>query len=745
MRPRESLAVLCITRDPGPRVAAMLSTLRHVVDEIVVAADGAAAERDIAAYSEAVDVVHRFPHEGTERHLAWAHQLCQTDWVLRVDGDEVPSVRLIETLPDLVRFADAGQVLVPRRWLFGSTSDWIDEHPWWPDFQARLVRRDRRLWFRGDLHWGADPPASPQFAAPCLYHLDLLLSSFEERVGKARRNERLQPGRTVAGRGELNHAYYLPERRPSLALGTVPAEDASLIERVLGAVDAPLGGDTASIPTASREEVDQCWAGRRLPASAYQATLRLFASPPPVTVGERASVTLEVSNDGGETWPGGWDRAPRIRLAYRWHADDGSIVVAEGERSPLPQPLAPGELGIVPAKVVGPERAGPHVLELDLVHEGVRWFGCELRMGIEVLPGERGWSFAASELSGAVARRPRPRAVGRLRRRHPVYLGWLGYENLGDEAMFEAARSVIPDLIGVPHRELGDGAWLRGVRHVVLGGGTLVGHAEFRTALERAADASAHLYVTPVGVEDPAYRGEDEAALRDELRLWAPLLRRLSPLGVRGPRSQRLLAELGVSADVVGDPALLLGDGDGGRGEPGVFGLNAGIAWRMWGRDPDGLVDQLVAVAQEMRERGWRVRLISIWARDAPFVDEIARRVGTPTEVVHARSVAEALEAIGSCWLFTGLKLHSVVLACAMGVPALSLAYQPKCIDFMASLGLESWAIRTDEMTVAGLVEQLQALDDQRREHADELAHVVATRRAQLRAHLDAIAAATRQ
>ena len=57
----------------------------------------------------------------------------------------------------------------------------------------------------------------------------------------------------------------------------------------------------------------------------------------------------------------------------------------------------------------------------------------------------------------------------------------------------------------------------------------------------------------------------------------------------------------------------------------------------------------------------------------------------------------------------------AVVLSLGCGVPAISLAYRPKCIDFMKSVSLERFACRTDRMDadrLIGLVDEIDAAYD---------------------------------
>jgi phosphoglycerol transferase MdoB-like AlkP superfamily enzyme len=82
-------------------------------------------------------------------------------------------------------------------------------------------------------------------------------------------------------------------------------------------------------------------------------------------------VEVTVRNVGTETW------RPELadHLSYRWHGDDGAVVVADGERSHLPGPVAPGESVTVQMRVRGPEQPGRYRFEVQMVREHVRWYG----------------------------------------------------------------------------------------------------------------------------------------------------------------------------------------------------------------------------------------------------------------------------------------------------------------------------------------------------------------------------------
>lgn len=97
------------------------------------------------------------------------------------------------------------------------------------------------------------------------------------------------------------------------------------------------------------------------------------ATAPTLYAGDFITVPVTVRNEGPMLWRA--DRSPMVHLSYHWRqGDKANYVVFEGERTSLPQDVAPGESVIVDAVVLAPPKPGTYELEWDLVQENVAWF-----------------------------------------------------------------------------------------------------------------------------------------------------------------------------------------------------------------------------------------------------------------------------------------------------------------------------------------------------------------------------------
>ena len=88
--------------------------------------------------------------------------------------------------------------------------------------------------------------------------------------------------------------------------------------------------------------------------------------------GAPAVLAVAVTNTGISRWLSG-----AVRLAYHWLRPDGTMVVWDGARAPaFSRDVAAGETAMVKLVVAPPTSVkGAFVLRLDLVEEGIAWFG----------------------------------------------------------------------------------------------------------------------------------------------------------------------------------------------------------------------------------------------------------------------------------------------------------------------------------------------------------------------------------
>jgi 4-amino-4-deoxy-L-arabinose transferase-like glycosyltransferase len=129
-----------------------------------------------------------------------------------------------------------------------------------------------------------------------------------------------------------------------------------------------------------------------LPPEAMRASLSCSNVPAAIVAGGRERLDVLVRNTGGAEWPAVGDAEGRnaVVLRDRWLKDDGSVLTEEDASARTPFNMEPDDTAGLALNVSAPNEPGEYVLELDVVQEGVAWFGARgsqtLRANVKVLP-----------------------------------------------------------------------------------------------------------------------------------------------------------------------------------------------------------------------------------------------------------------------------------------------------------------------------------------------------------------------
>jgi hypothetical protein len=421
--PRATLSFCITTRGPADRARALLDLLRPYVDEIVLAVDRQGGLEALDACADLADRRLVYELERSPVWLAgWIMHQCRGDWILRLDDDEVPSVALLEALPELVSDRYPTVHRLDRRWLYQTPDRYITSFPWSLEYQARLVRNVPSLWrFEGRLHMGGEWLGEVRMTDLAMYHLVLLTSSIHERRAKRDRYERLVPG--LAIEEFPMEAMYLPEELEAIDTDLVPADDRPLIGAMLAPKSAPPTQSAgAPVEEATREEIAIYNRERRFSEGGYEAAIEFVAPRREFPPGVLRHLELVVENRGDELWRPADGRPPEIMLGWRWRELRSDRPLRGEGRAPFSETVRPGQRTRFHIVVRTPSVPGTYALETDVVHEHVRWFGCGAELPVVIdraaSDGNAGTSTPSQGVRKRLRRAENPaRKLGRLTRR----------------------------------------------------------------------------------------------------------------------------------------------------------------------------------------------------------------------------------------------------------------------------------------------------------------------------------------
>ncbi|UED76415.1 polysaccharide pyruvyl transferase family protein [Brevibacillus sp. DP1.3A] len=302
-----------------------------------------------------------------------------------------------------------------------------------------------------------------------------------------------------------------------------------------------------------------------------------------------------------------------------------------------------------------------------------------------------------------------------------LYVGWLGFKNLGDELMWDAFHDlsrkyldpakykVIPSLPGVDLNDLSE------YDTVVLGGGSLLVPGYVDVAY-RAVEQKKRLWIWGSGFDSQdKVQLDSSGTLTTKLMTgnekMSQMLKKIAEhatfFGVRGPVTLQYLQQAGVSdkAWISGDPGMLLlpasSAAEADKSKRLTIGINWGTSYnRIYGKNENAVEDALVHAAKRLIKLGYDIHLLTMWGPDREAIKRLHKKIGDPTHTIldlELHDHSKMLELMKGFQATINFKLHANVLSAAAGVPFVCLAYRIKSIDFAYSLDLPELLVSTDE------------------------------------------------
>ena len=119
-----------------------------------------------------------------------------------------------------------------------------------------------------------------------------------------------------------------------------------------------------------------------LPDSGFKAQVTLPEPPSKLRTGQKEVITVKVKNASDVIW---WQRGGEINdrpdnkfyiaVGNRWLDKDGKLTSETEGHNGIPKDLKPGEETEMTLQITAPKQPGEYTLSLDMVQEGVSWFG----------------------------------------------------------------------------------------------------------------------------------------------------------------------------------------------------------------------------------------------------------------------------------------------------------------------------------------------------------------------------------
>lgn len=305
------------------------------------------------------------------------------------------------------------------------------------------------------------------------------------------------------------------------------------------------------------------------------------------------------------------------------------------------------------------------------------------------------------------------------------YYGYLGYNNLGDEALYSAINNLFRNFVVFKPKI--SNKWLSNLLDkkkfdiAMLGGGTLIcaelkGKGNKKVGLpfihefENAIKNVDEFIVFGTGVDE----NENGLLVDNWLIEWKEILTKAKYVSCRGPRSKRILGNIGIDAEVIGDPAMsLIKEKDFWAPEPKTIGVNV-RPYKYNVKVEAEYLGQMAVFLQKLIQQGWQVEFVAVSPMDIEPINVIIDKLTGYEPILHASySNHESFFEIARRFkVFFGVRLHAVMLAMCAGVPSTMLSYRKKCHDFSESISMVNLNIDIDNITHSRLDDLLEFMTE---------------------------------
>lgn len=310
-----------------------------------------------------------------------------------------------------------------------------------------------------------------------------------------------------------------------------------------------------------------------------------------------------------------------------------------------------------------------------------------------------------------------------------LYIGWVGFNNLGDDLMFDIFKRYVSQLdeeyklipVNNENRFLQQIS-MTDYDYIVLGGGSLISSAlhpfepYLFDSLARAVQANKKVIVWGSGMD--WLPGSTLSAMLEQREMQLDISDRvLSAVkqvfshshwcGVRGPLTQSLLASIGIpGVPISGDPAFLMSppqvdpvSGSDQRSRP-IIGVNWGTAYnQIYGAD-EAIVEAALAKAlSQLQAEGYSLYFYTMWDQDREAAKRLYRELSHSGKAVFDPAIYhqdEFVKLISRFEFTINFKLHASYISLSARVPFIALGYRFKVFDFAQSVHMNDFIVPTD-------------------------------------------------
>jgi polysaccharide pyruvyl transferase WcaK-like protein len=326
-----------------------------------------------------------------------------------------------------------------------------------------------------------------------------------------------------------------------------------------------------------------------------------------------------------------------------------------------------------------------------------------------------------------------------------LLIGWYGYNAIGDDIMAEITKHLflkeaekreiqidfvplwvvknLPLRLIYPHLFKND--------LIIIGGGSIIGFDTMSLYITLFGPDHTNLHrisrnrKTPLVIFGSGFRMEKEKLPEKHCIHMEELFNRAILKGVRGPVSQQLLIYNRIvnDVDIIGDPALSFYPVPVEYKLTGNLKVGMNVRFMKTGGEPQYLRNEEIYVifaelADYYVEKGAQIYFFSFTENKYDSDIEAAKKViklmkykNNPKLIPFSNDVLKMCSLIGKFNYMISQRLHPCILGWVQKVPNIGFEYQfLKTADFMNSIGMNEFVIRTDKFSFDTYLEKSEKI-----------------------------------
>ncbi|NNF35887.1 MAG: glycosyltransferase family 2 protein [Saprospiraceae bacterium] len=146
-------SVIIIARNEAKHILASIESAFKVTDDVVVV-DSGSSDDTVTIAKKAGARVYEYGWHGYGGNKNFGNQQAKNDWIISIDGDEIISPALIDTINQLI---PENQTVYQLNSMVNYAGRWIKHSGWYPRWKHRMFNRKECKWNDALVHEDLTP------------------------------------------------------------------------------------------------------------------------------------------------------------------------------------------------------------------------------------------------------------------------------------------------------------------------------------------------------------------------------------------------------------------------------------------------------------------------------------------------------------------------------------------------------------------------------------------------------------